>query len=113
MNSLTAPSTPNQHPVIHRSFTLPPRLSGIPRPRIDEKVPGPDAVETLFAHHAGKIVTFNAYGASSPPRSGSSVTDIIEDNKLAGILPWATHSERTIAAGICDFSMERCVFIAN
>ena len=103
MNSLTAPSTPNQHPVIHRSFTLPARLSGSARHHGGAKTVEPDAIETLFTHHAARIITFNALSTSSQSRSGSSTAESVGNDELAGTLPWANHSERIIAAGTYGF----------
>ena len=106
MNSLTAPSTPNQSPTFHRSFTLPSRLNSSPRSRVSERTPEPDAVETLFTQQAAKIVTFNASSPSSQLRSVSLGNEVAQNSEVVGTLPWVTHSERTIAAGVYVF---RCL----
>ncbi|KAL9000867.1 MAG: hypothetical protein Q9169_000622 [Polycauliona sp. 2 TL-2023] len=86
--------TADQPPAIRRLFTAPsPKTSPSPRDVAEE------AAETLYAHHAGRIVSF------SPPISGtrrhSSVEHghVVLQDEPAGTLPWASATERTIAAG--------------
>ena len=98
MNIATAPSTPENAispPVIRRAFTVPSKLSG-PR-EAAKKTPEPDRqrTETLFAHNHCKIVSFNS-GAKRPTSAGREQEEAKEP---VGTLPWATSTERTIAAG--------------
>lgn len=86
--------TPDHPPTIRRLFTAPlPKTSRSIRDLAEE-----DA-ETLYAHNAGKIVSF------SPPISGTRRHSSVEQGHVAlqdepvGTLPWASATERTIAAG--------------
>ncbi|KAL8767111.1 MAG: hypothetical protein Q9209_006273 [Squamulea sp. 1 TL-2023] len=88
------PPTPDQPPTIRRLFTAPlPKTSPFPKDIVDE-----DA-ETLYAHNAGKIVSF------SPPITGTRRHSSVEQGHVAlqhepiGTLPWASTTESTIAAG--------------
>ncbi|KAI4234710.1 MAG: hypothetical protein LQ349_003625 [Xanthoria aureola] len=89
-----ASNPPNQPPAFRRLFTAPvPRTS----PSIQELAE--DAAETLYAHNAGRIVSF------SPPITGTRRHSSLEQGHVAlhhepvGTLPWASPTERTIAAG--------------
>ncbi|MCJ1308714.1 hypothetical protein MMC25_002368 [Agyrium rufum] len=86
-----------------RSFTLPSRPSELLRTSSGSNgsPTSTELVEALFAHHTGKIVSFTALPPSnSSRRSLSSATGLpsvadIEPHTL----PWASSSERTLAAG--------------
>lgn len=56
--------------------------------------------ETLFAHHAAKIVSFST--ATSSCRRHPSVSDGRSEyrEEAAGSLPWASLTEQTMAAGM-------------
>ncbi len=93
-------------PAFRRSFTVPTKSVASPRssPGAGEEVEA--AAETLYAHSAGKIVSFN------PPISGTRRHSSVEQGYSAlqdepvGTLPWASATERTLAAG------EHCLVIA-
>ena len=95
MDVLPPPTnTPDQPPAICRLFTAPlPKTSPSSRDIAEE-----DA-ETLYAHNAGKIVSF------SPPITGTRRHSSLEQGHVAlqdepvGTLPWTSPTERTIAAG--------------
>ncbi|KAL8650566.1 MAG: hypothetical protein Q9210_003742 [Variospora velana] len=86
-------------PLFRRPVTVPTASSVSPRssPSIREAVE--EEAETLYAHHAGKIVSFN------PPISGTRRHSSVEqgysalDDEPVGTLPWASATERTLAAG--------------
>ena len=95
----TAPSTPERTglpPSIRRSFTAPTNScrSAIPIPQS----PG-EGAETLYAHTACKIISFSH--TSSTGRRHSSVSDGRAEfqEHSSGSSPWASATERTIAAG--------------
>ena len=95
----SAPSTPEraiQPPFIRRSFTAPIR-SLRSAPLSDGTV---DGAETLYAHAAGKIVSFTN-PASLPQRHSSISNGRAElQEEPVGTLPWFSSTERTIATGI-------------
>jgi hypothetical protein len=100
MASTIAPATPDQTPRnaqtgLNRSFTLPTRLaaSATPASPSEAEIGAADGIETLYVHPAAKVVKF----AASAGRSGSK--NVGPDRPEAGILPWATSTERTIANG--------------
>ncbi|KAL8907832.1 MAG: hypothetical protein Q9207_001155 [Kuettlingeria erythrocarpa] len=86
-------------PAFRRSFTVPTKSAASPKssPGAAEEVEA--AAETLYAHNAGKIVSFN------PPISGTRRHSSVEQGYSAlqdepvGTLPWASATERTLAAG--------------
>ncbi|KAL8785740.1 MAG: hypothetical protein Q9213_003207 [Squamulea squamosa] len=90
----TLPPTPDQPPTIRRLFTAP-----LPRTSPSTKDISDEDAETLYAHNAGKIVSF------SPPITGTRRHSSVEQGHVAlqdepiGTLPWASATERTIAAG--------------
>ncbi|KAL8793631.1 MAG: hypothetical protein Q9195_003783 [Heterodermia aff. obscurata] len=91
----TTPSTPdNAHspPIIRRAFTVPTRLSSAARSPTEA---GAQGAETLFAHPRCRIVSFNS-GLKRPSSAGR---DQHESAEPVGTLPWASTTERTIAAG--------------
>lgn len=101
MASFTAPSTPSHQPILHRSFTLPAKLIDTTKLQTQHRTPSPGAVETLFAHHAGRIVSFSPPLDLSAPRSRStSLAGLAVDAEPIGTLPYVSHTERTIAAGM-------------
>ncbi|KAI4288079.1 MAG: hypothetical protein L6R35_002655 [Caloplaca aegaea] len=100
MNILSPATTDHSQtsPLFRRSFTVPTASNASPRspPSIREAVE--EEAETLYAHHAGKIVSFN------PPISGTRRHSSVEQGYSAlhdepvGTLPWASATERTLAA---------------
>lgn len=96
------PSTPS--PFLHRSFTLPPKLPDAQRSRSYDKEADRSAIETLFAHRSGRIVSFISGGQSSGSRSGS-LARAGEENGSVGILPWASVTEKTLAAGKSSYEI--------
>ncbi|KAL8718885.1 MAG: hypothetical protein Q9225_004030 [Loekoesia sp. 1 TL-2023] len=96
------PSTPDRSqapPAFRRSFTVPTTSIVSPRSSPAARKAGEEEAETLYAHNAGKIVSFN------PPISGSRRHSSVEQgysalqDEPAGTLPWASATERTVAAG--------------
>ena len=99
MASPTAPSTPRQPTLPHRSFTVPSRLADVSRSRAFSGTPEHDTVETLFVHHAGKIILFSPPYTASPRRT-TPLASPTGDEESAGTLPWTTRTERVVAAGL-------------
>ncbi|KAL9613067.1 MAG: hypothetical protein Q9167_002366 [Letrouitia subvulpina] len=108
MEVLAAPSTPDNppsHPSIRRSFTLPDKLNSSPKfspsPSPSTGVAG--AIDTLYTHHAARIVFFSLMVEG--PRRHSSVEQghSAQEKDPIGTLPWASLTERTIAAGPLRF----------
>ena len=91
----TTPERPVQPPSIRRAFTAPIKSS---RGRTQSTQGWDGDGETLFAHEAAKIVSFTAPSAGrlSPSSSDRGATT---SGKLSGTLPWASHTERIVAAG--------------
>ena len=107
----SAPSTPERTvPPIRRSFTAPIKSFRSDIPISEEEVEG---AETLYAHSACKIVSFNT--SNSLLRRHSSVSDgrIEFGEEPVGTLPWASTTERTIAAGMLGSLTELVIDIAN
>lgn len=103
MASATAPTTPEAtapFPLMRRSFTLPPKLPELRRSSYSSKQEEKPAVETLFAHHNCKIVSFSPSSATPKKNSSSGRGNDEVENEPVGTLPWKTNSERTIAAGM-------------
>lgn len=100
MNVATAPATPENAkspPIFRRAFTVPTRFAGgskTPAPLREAEAQG---AETLFAHEHCRIVSFST-GFRRPSSSGSGYNGNLEDDPV-GTLPWASLTERTIAAG--------------
>jgi len=96
----SAPSTPERAvppPGIRRSFTAPIRSNRKFTPLPEEADAG---TKTLYAHSTCKIVSFG--NPSNLVRRHSSVSngrDEFQDQPI-GTLPWASSTERTIAAGM-------------
>ena len=91
----SAPSTPERATppaFIRRSFTAPIRSA-----RSEETA---DGAETLYAHGAGKIVSFN--NPTSLARRHSSISNGRAElqEEPVGTLPWFSTIERTLAAGM-------------
>ena len=96
----SAPSTPQRGAApfpFQRSFTAPARSYKTNLPAQEASIQG---AETLYAHPAGKIVSFDS-NASKLNRRHSSISDTKSDfqDNPSGSLPWASVTERTIAAG--------------
>ncbi|MCJ1391956.1 hypothetical protein MMC18_004823 [Xylographa bjoerkii] len=94
--SIAGPATPS--PLLRRSFTLPSRLANAQKPDSYGKAGDSDTIETLFAHPSSRIVSFSPSHSYTKPRSNSHARVDQEDGPI-GTLPWASHAERTIAAG--------------
>ncbi|KAL8869484.1 MAG: hypothetical protein Q9174_004240 [Haloplaca sp. 1 TL-2023] len=96
------PLTPDHShapPSFRRSVTLPYRLIESSRTSPSSHDASRQSAETLYAHNAGKIVSF------SPPSAGTKRHSSVDQGHSAlqdepvGTLPWASITERTIAAG--------------
>lgn len=112
MKVATAPSTPENAPsppVIRRAFTVPTKLTGISKAAAKAPEADGQGAETLFAHSRCKIVSFNA-GTKRPISAGR---DQPVNQEPVGTLPWATTTERTIAAGtMIEFMTEQLLTYA-
>ncbi|MCJ1466407.1 hypothetical protein MMC07_005026 [Pseudocyphellaria aurata] len=98
----TAPSTPeysNPHHVMRRAFTAPPRPRTSAVTDTSDNTIDSTGAETLFAHENCRIVSFTT--RTNPTRRHSSVIQAISDLQDApiGTLPWASVTERPVAAG--------------
>ena len=96
----SAPSTPERGSTAYlfrRSFTAPTRSTKTTLPAREADA---QSAETLYAHPAGKIVSFSTNTSKFAQRH-SSVSDTKSDfqDEPTGSLPWASMTERTIAAG--------------
>ena len=95
----SAPSTPERvlpsHP-IRRSFTAPIKSSKASLPISAGHV---DGAETLYAHDAVKIISFTHSNDAARRHSSVSNGRAEFQEESAGSLPWASATERTIAAG--------------
>lgn len=96
----SAPSTPERAILPHsirRSFTAPIKSS---KPAVPIPEGHVDGAETLYAHDTGKIISFTH--SSHVGRRHSSVSNGRAEfqEEASGTLPWASATERTIAAGI-------------
>lgn len=107
MEVATAPSTPNNSipsQVMRRSFTAPTRSRRSPQPVVPIRE-SESETETLYAHNTTKIVSFNILTNSTPPQRSSLVQRRSSNQQDApqdapsGTLPWASATERTLAAG--------------
>ena len=101
----STPSTPERAtppPWIRRSFTAPIRSSrSIPLPEVTG-----DGAETLYAHAAGRIVSFNNQ-TSLVRRHPSISTGRAElQEEPVGTLPWFSTTERTLAAGMLHLTLK-------
>lgn len=99
----SSPVTP-QHTkpshVVRRSFTAPPKSKSSPSSISVIREAAAEGAETLFAHHACRIVSFNLSSrvwrrhSSLANRGSEPSTDPV------GILPWASATETTISTGV-------------
>ncbi|KAL8674518.1 MAG: hypothetical protein Q9168_001110 [Polycauliona sp. 1 TL-2023] len=86
--------TADQPPPFRRLFTAPlPKTSPSSRDLAEE------AAETLYAHHAGRIVSFSPPLSATRRHSSVEQGHVVLQDEPAGTLPWASATERTIAAG--------------
>ena len=98
----SAPTTPDRNiqapgaPFIRRAFTAPIKIARQALPSQEAEAQG---AETLFAHNAAKIVSFST--STGMGRRHSSISDSRSEvtEEPTGTLPWASLTERTIAAG--------------
>lgn len=100
MNVATAPSTPDNTkspPIFRRAFTVPTRFSSLSKTETPLREAEVQGAETLFAHEYCRIVSFST-GFRRPSSSGSGYNGNLEEDPV-GTLPWASLTERTIAAG--------------
>ncbi|KAF2102239.1 hypothetical protein NA57DRAFT_73671 [Rhizodiscina lignyota] len=107
MSAISSPSTPETpapriRPVSLRSSTVPTKLiegHSTSSPTSATGTVGTDKdLEILFAHVSGKIVSFTTSSSTSRPSSSSS-RGTAADKDVIGTLPWASPTERTVAAG--------------
>lgn len=99
----SSPSTPqNTNPshAVRRSFTAPPKSKSSPSSILAIREAEAEGAETLFAHHACRIVSFNL--SSRVWRRHSSLTNRGSElsTEPVGILPWASTTETTVSTGV-------------
>lgn len=102
MEVASAPSTPENtiYPhVMRRSFTAPTISRGLARTPPNRE-PAIEGAETLFAHPAGKIVSFTTFSTSTRRHSSFIPERTSLQDEPSGTLPWASATERTLAAGM-------------
>lgn len=103
---MSSPSTPQHAPplpqspsltAIRRVHTLPTRLVDPTKtpPQINHAA---EAIETLLNLNFAKVVAFEAVTPNSRPTSSAGPTSDTDEG-----IPWATPSERTLAAGKNSF----------
>ena len=110
--ALSSPETGTSPPAIRHAFTSPSKWiehQQIPTPtrQTDGKT-----VETLYTHRAAKIVSFSPISSSPRLTSSSSARRVSADHEdeAVGTLPWASSTERTIAAGMLCMSLLGAVY---
>ncbi len=111
MEIASAPTTPESSGsphVLRRSFTAPIRSTGFSKLTEPFRETEGEGAETLFTHNAGRIVSFTTY-PSVARRHSSLGHGILDQEEPVGSLPWASTTERTIAAGITLFIQLVCV----
>ncbi|CAK1367256.1 unnamed protein product [Cercospora beticola] len=92
--STTVPRTPEQptrKAALNRSFSA----SASKRPSTAADIGATEGVETLFTHPTSKIVKFTSSTTGRPSSSGT----YSPGSNRNGTLPWATSTEKTMAAG--------------
>ena len=97
----SAPSTPKrgaQTPLVRRAFTAPIKPATPPSP-LQEAEAETKGAETLYAHNAAKIISFTISNRSGYRHSSVSDGRSEFGEAEAGSLPWASLTERTVAAG--------------
>ena len=101
MASTTAPSTPlpltTPFPLVRRSFTVPSKKP-IPLEASSQTLDS-SQVETLFNHGSGKIVSFTIPATVLQSTSSLGGGNYDPATEPIDILPWASSTERTLAAG--------------
>lgn len=100
MTSSLTPKTPEQpigRAALRRSFTVPPKFSTTSAKQ--PEIGAADGIETLYIHPSARVVSFSTSQSSSRPSSSSGRASLGSDSSGAGILPWASATERTLAAG--------------
>ncbi|KAF7190650.1 hypothetical protein HII31_07809 [Pseudocercospora fuligena] len=91
MSSTAPPTTPARKNTVTRSFTIPTaKRAASTGAAIGET----EGVETLFVHPNTKVIRF-----TSSSRPGSSAGTPSPGGRGQGTLPWATNTEKTMAAG--------------
>ncbi|EME80977.1 uncharacterized protein MYCFIDRAFT_76923 [Pseudocercospora fijiensis CIRAD86] len=91
MSSTAPPTTPARQNTVMRSFTSPTANRAA---STGAAIGETEGVETLFVHANTKVIRFTS---SSPP--GSSAGTPSPGGRAQGTLPWATNTEKTMAAG--------------
>ncbi|WPH00438.1 Hypothetical protein R9X50_00326700 [Acrodontium crateriforme] len=90
-SSPIAPPPDVRRVAINRSFTLPSRLDTAREPTVE--IGAAEGIETLFSIPNANVVKFSTAGVRSLPRDADS------KDGPHGTLPWASPTERTMAAG--------------
>ncbi|KAK0363052.1 hypothetical protein LTR91_005878 [Friedmanniomyces endolithicus] len=98
------PSTPSapRRIAMNRSFTVPSRLTTTTtaaqaNPSVE--IGATKDVETLYVHPNASIVKFSIAPSSRPSTSSSSSPRPLNTSTSAGLLPWTSRTERTLASG--------------
>lgn len=99
----SSPATPrNTNPshVVRRSFTAPPKSKSSPSSISAIREVAAEGAETLFAHHACRIVSFNLSSRVWRRHSSFANRGYELSTESVGILPWASATETTISTGV-------------
>ena len=102
MEIASAPTTPESSAspyVLRRSFTAPIRSTGFTKVTEPFRETEGEGAETLFTHSGGRIVSFTTYPSVIRRHSSLGNGKLDQQEEPAGTLPWASTTERTIAAG--------------
>ena len=86
---------------MNRSVTVPTRLTTIASPRNGPpaEIGAADGIETLYVHPRASIIKFSTASSGSRPSSSSGSPRSFPNHQSTGTLPWASPTERTLAAG--------------
>jgi hypothetical protein len=91
--------------VLRRSFTVPANIANRPKPAASSpSTDGDGGIETLFTHYLAKIVSFTtAPDPSKAPHARRP--SVVLDIDTPGSIPWASYTERTLAAGTIQLQL--------
>lgn len=99
----SSPATPrNTNPshAVRRSFTAPSKSKSSPSSISAIRDVAAEGAETLFAHHACRIVSFNSSSRAWRRHSSYANRGYELSTEPVGILPWASATETTISTGV-------------
>ncbi|KAH9841299.1 Inheritance of peroxisomes protein 1 [Teratosphaeria destructans] len=97
--SNTSPSTPtakSHRTAVNRSFTVPAKMATTSPNGPTAEIGAAQGIETLYVHPSANVIKFTTSGPWSRSRSSG---DRPSSSSGGGTLPWASLTERTMAAG--------------